>query len=147
MQLRRRTSLIENIVEVVREYAKHERGTFNDVARARAALEKPHGPKESAQADNFLSSTLKSLFAVVEAYPNLQASKNYQDLRQDLKETEDAVAQYREQYNQTVLQYNTMVQTFPNLLVAGLFGFEEEELFESEPQGKKEVAINSDDNA
>lgn len=147
VQLRRRTSLIENLVEVVREYAKHERGTFDDVTKARAALEKPHGPKESAQADNFLTSAMKSLFAVVEAYPDLQASNNYKDLRQDIKDTENSIAQYREQYNQTILSYNTMVQSFPNLLIAKLFGFEEEELFQIGPEDKQEIEIKADSNA
>ncbi|MBI2337852.1 LemA family protein [Candidatus Daviesbacteria bacterium] len=141
VQLKRRASLIENLVAVVREYAKHEKGTFTDVTKARSALEQPHGPKESAQADNILTQALKSLFAVSEAYPTLQASKNYQELRVDIKETEDKIASYRETYNQTVLNFNTMVQTFPNLLVANLFGFTEEELFETDLEGKKEINL------
>lgn len=141
VQLRRRASLIENLVEVVREYAKHEKTTFSDVAKARSALENPHGPKDSAKADNMLTQTLKSLFAVSEAYPELRASENYQSLRGDIKETEDKIAQYREQYNQTVLDYNTTIQTFPNLLVANLFGFQEEELFEIDQEGKQEVKL------
>lgn len=141
VQLRRRASLIENLATIVREYAKHEKTTFSDVARARAALENPHGPKDSAKADNMLTSALKSLFAVSEDYPDLVASKNYQDLRIDIKETEDLVAQYREGYNQTVLDFNTMVQTFPNLLAAKLFGFEQEELFETTKEGKAEVNL------
>lgn len=141
VQLRRRASLIENLVEVVREYAKHEKGTFSDVAKARAALETPHSPKDSAKADNMLSQTLKSLFAVSEAYPKLRASENFQSLRADIKETEDRVAQYRETYNQTVLDYNTTIQTFPNLLVANLFGFAEEELFETDLEGKQEIKL------
>lgn len=143
VQLRRRASLIDNLVAIVREYAKHEKTTFSDVAKARAALEKPHSPKASAQADNMLTSALKSLFAVSEAYPDLQASKNYQDLRVDIKETEDLIAQYREEYNQTVLDFNTMVQTFPNLLVAGLFNFPEEELFETDLENKQEIELTS----
>lgn len=141
VQLRRRASLIDNLAAIVREYAKHEKGTFSDVARARAALDKPHSPKQSAQADNMLTSALKSLFAVSEDYPDLMASKNYQDLRADIKETENLVAQYREEYNQTVLDFNTMVQTFPNLLAANLFGFEQEELFEATEEGKAEVKL------
>lgn len=141
VQLRRRASLIDNLAAIVREYAKHEKSTFSDVARARAALDKPHSPKESAQADNMLTSALKSLFAVSEDYPDLMASKNYQDLRVDIKETENLVAQYREEYNQTVLDFNTMVQTFPNLLAANLFGFEQEELFEATEEGKAEVKL------
>lgn len=141
VQLRRRASLIENLVEVVREYAKHEKTTFSDVSKARASLESPHGPKTAAKADNMLSQTLKTLFAVSEAYPELRASENYQSLRGDIKETEDRIAQYRETYNQTVLDYNTTVQTFPNLLVANLFGFLEEELFETDSEGKHEIKL------
>lgn len=141
VQLRRRASLIDNLAAIVREYAKHEKGTFSNVARARAALDKPHSPKQSAQADNMLTSALKSLFAVSEDYPDLMASKNYQDLRVDIKETENLVAQYREEYNQTVLDFNTMVQTFPNLLAAKLFSFEQEELFEATEEGKAEVKL------
>lgn len=143
VQLRRRASLIENLVEVVREYAKHEKGTFSDVTKARTALENPHGPKDSAKADNMLSQTLKSLFAVSEAYPTLRASENFQSLRVDLKETEDRIAQYRETYNQTVLNYNTAIQTFPNLLIANLFGFYDEELFETNATGKEEIRLAS----
>lgn len=142
VQLKRRASLIENLVEVVREYAKHEKGTFTDVAKARAALENPHGPKESAEADNMLSKTLKSIFAVSEAYPTLRASENFQNLTANIKETEDEIAAHREQYNQTVLTYNTSVQTFPNLLVANLFGFQEEELFDAGSEGRQDVVLN-----
>lgn len=141
VQLRRRASLIENLVAIVREYAKHEKGTFSDVAKARASLEQPHSPKQSAQADNMLTQALRSLFAVSEDYPDLVASKNYQDLRIDIKETENSIAQYRETYNQTVLDFNTMIQTFPNLLAASLFGFKQEELFETDTEGKHEVKL------
>lgn len=142
VQLKRRASLIENLAAIVREYAKHEKGTFSDVAKARSALEQPHSPKQSAQADNMLTSALRSLFAVSEDYPDLLASKNYQDLRADIKETENSIAQYRETYNQTVLDYNTEIQTFPNLLVANLFGFMEEELFETGTEGRQEVKLS-----
>ncbi|MBU1000399.1 LemA family protein [Patescibacteria group bacterium] len=141
VQLRRRASLIENLVAIVREYAKHEKTTFSDVAKARAALEKPHGPKDSARADNMLTSALKSLFAVSEDYPDLLASKNYQDLQADIKEIESLIAKYREEYNQTILDFNTKIQTFPNLLAASLFNFQEEELFEAGSEGKQEVKL------
>jgi len=141
VQLRRRASLIENLVAVVREYAEHEKDTFTEVTKARASLESNHSPKESAKADNMLTSALRSIFAVSEAYPDLLASKNYQDLRTDIKETEDLIAKYREEYNQTVLGFNTMIQVFPNLLVASLFGFEQEELFETTAESKYEIDI------
>lgn len=142
VQLKRRASLIENLAEVVREYAKHEKGTFTDVAKARTALENPHGPGDSAKADNMLSQTLKSLFAISEAYPTLRASENFQSLTANIKETEDEIAIHREQYNQTVLNYNTKIQTFPNLLVANLFGFEEEELFNAGNEDRQDVKLS-----
>ncbi len=143
VQLKRRASLIENLAAIVREYAKHEKGTFEGVAKARAALEQPRGPKESARIENMLTSTLRSLFAVSEAYPKLRASENFQQLQEELKQTEDSIAKYREEYNQTVLDYNTDIQTFPNLLAAGLFGFQEEELFATE-EVNTEVQLKSE---
>src|SRR3989344_8870225 len=99
VQLRRRASLIENLVAIVREYAKHENKTFTQVAEARSALDKPRGAKETQAIDNMLTSTLRSLFAVSEAYPKLLASENYKALRDDIKETENMIAGYREEYN------------------------------------------------
>lgn len=115
---------------MVKEYAKHEKGTFQGVARARSALDTSRTVQEAAQAESMFSKTLRSLFAVVENYPKLQASEGYQRLMADLKESEDLVAKYREEYNRSVQVYNNSIQTFPNLLVAGLFGFMEEELFQ-----------------
>lgn len=93
--------------------------------------------------ENILTNALKSLFAVSEAYPRLQASQNYQRLQDDIKETENLISQYRETYNQTVLDFNTMVQTFPNLLVAALFGFKEEDLFEPGKEGREDVQLTT----
>lgn len=143
VQLKRRASLIENLVAVVREYAKHEKTTFTDVTKARTSLEKSHSAKESAAADNMLTSALKSLFAVSEAYPELLASKNYQALQADIKETENLIANYRETYNQSVLSFNTKVQIFPNLMVAKLFGFGEEELFTPAPMDRSDIKIKA----
>lgn len=143
VQLRRRASLIENLVAIVREYAKHENKTFTQVAEARSALDKPRGAKETQAIDNMLTSALRSLFAVSEAYPKLLASENYKALNQDIKETENLIARYREEYNQTVLGFNTKVQIFPNLLVAHLFGFKEEELFVEEAARKADIKISS----
>lgn len=142
VQLRRRASLIENLVALVREYAKYENKTFNEVAQARSALEKPRGAKETQAIDNMLTSALRSLFAVSEAYPKLLASENYKSLRDDLKETENLIAQYREEYNQTVLGFNTNIQIFPHLLAAKLFGFKDEELFVQEPSGRVDPKVN-----
>lgn len=142
VQIKRRASLIENLATLVREYAKHEKGTFEDVAKARSAIQSASSPKQTATADNFLTSTLRSLFAVSEAYPKLLASENYKQLTLQLEQTENQVAAYRETYNQTVLDYNTTVQTFPNLLAARLFGFAEEELFEVLPQDGLDIKLS-----
>lgn len=142
VQIKRRASLIENLATLVREYAKHEKSTFESVAKARSAIESANSPKQSAAADNFLTSTLRSLFAVSEAYPKLLASENFQKLNHQIEQTENQIATYRETYNQTVLDFNTMVQTFPNLLAAKLFGFAEQELFEVTPQDATDVKLN-----
>lgn len=141
VQLKRRASLIENLATVVGQYAKHEKTTFEEVAKARSAVQTSVSPKQSAVAENMLSSTLRSLFALSERYPDLKASQNYQTLLVDIKETEDRVAQYREVYNQSVLEFNTLIQTFPNLMVAGLFNFSEEELFQPGEAGRQEVNL------
>lgn len=143
VQLKRRASLIENLATIVKGYSKHEKETFENVAKARAAIENTQGAKDSAKADNMLTDTLRSLFAVSEAYPQLQASKNYTQLQTDLKETENLISNYRETYNQTVLDYNTTIQTFPNLLVANLFGFHEEELFNPPASSREDVVLHS----
>lgn len=130
IQLRRRASLIQNLVDMVREYTKHENSTFKDVAAARSALDNSKTAQQTAQANNMLTETLRSLIMVTEDYPELKATENYQQLRQDLLQTENSIAQYREEYNQTVERYNNTIQTFPNLLIAGLFGFETSDLFQ-----------------
>ena len=145
VQLGRRGSLIQNLADLVREYAKHENKTFTRVAEARSMLENAENPNEKAQADNMLTETLRSLFMVSEAYPELKATTNYQNLRTDLLETENVIAAYREEYNMSVEEYNNAIQTFPNLVAATVFGYEARQLFESsgsfkieEPQVSKE---------
>ena len=130
IQLKRRASLIEQLANMVRGYAKHEKETFENVAKARSALDTSKTASDAAQAENMLAQTLRSLFAVVENYPKLQASENYKTLRDDLKETENLIAGYREEYNRSVQNYNNTIQIFPNLLVAALFQFQEKELFQ-----------------
>ncbi len=131
VQIKRRASLIEQLAQMVKEYAAHEKSTFENVAKARGALDTSKSVGDTARAENMLTQTLRSLFMVVENYPKLQANQNYLSLRNDLKETEDSIARYREEYNQTVQDYNNAIQTFPNLLVAALFKFYEEDLFRS----------------
>lgn len=143
VQLKRRASLIENLVTVVKEYAKHEKGTFVEVARARSALAQPYGPKDVAHIDNMLTQAMRSLFAVSEQYPKLQASSNFQRLQDELKSTEDRIAHFREEYNESVKNYNTKIQVFPNVLVASLFGFNEEEMFTSTPSDRSSITIEA----
>lgn len=131
IQLKRRLSLIDNLVGMVKAYAKHEKETFTEVAKARSAIESSEGAEGKAEASDMLSRTLRSLFMVVEAYPQLKASENYKTLRDDLLQTENLIAGYREDYNRSVQDYNTAIQMFPALLVASLFGFGEEEFFKS----------------
>lgn len=131
VQIKRRASLIENLANQVKNYATHEKATFENVARARSALDTSKTAADAAKADNMFTATLRSLFMVTESYPKLQASENFQKLAEDLKEAENLIARYRETYNQTVKEYNNSIQTFPNLLAAGLFNFETEELFQA----------------
>lgn len=130
VQIKRRASLIEKLATLVKAYAKHEEDTFENVAKARSALDTSQTVKDTAKAENMLSQTLRSLFSVTENYPKLQANENFLSLQTELKQTEDKIAQYREEYNISVQRYNNLVQTFPNLLAAGLFQFQTEELFQ-----------------
>lgn len=131
IQLTRRSSLIGKLVEIVQGYAKHEKSTFTQVTEARSALDNSKTVQEKAQADNLLTQTLKSIFMVVENYPELKANENYLQLQRDLKETEDNIAHYREDYNRSVQEYNNSIQTFPNLLAAFIFKFYEEDFFQT----------------
>jgi LemA protein len=142
VQLKRRADLIPNLVETVKGYAKHEKEVFENVTKARSALMKAETPKEKAQADNMLTGALKSLFAVAEAYPQLQASQNFQELQRQLEDTEDKVAYARQFYNSNVLEYNTKVRTFPSNLIANTFGFKEEEFFEAKEEERETVKVD-----
>lgn len=141
VQLKRRSSLIPNLIETVKGYAKHEKQVFENVTKARSALMSAKGPKESALANNMLGSALKTLFAVAEDYPNLRASENFKELQEELSDTETKIAASRQFYNANVLEYNTKIKIFPNVLLAGPFGFKEEQFFEAEEEAKKEVKV------
>ena len=129
VQLKRRNDLIPNLVEAVKGYAAHERGVFDEVTQARAAVSGASGPAAAAAASDALTGAMGKLFAVAEAYPQLRASENFQQLQAELTDTEDKIAAARRYYNSVVQTFNTAVQSFPAVLYAGLFGFHAREFF------------------
>jgi LemA protein len=142
VQLKRRSSLIPNLVETVKGYAAHERETFEAVTRARAQLDNAKTPHEAAQADNILTSTLRSLFAVAEAYPDLKANTNFLELQRELTDTEDKIAYARQFYNTTVRSYNEKIQVFPNVVIAGMFNFQPSEFYEAEDEARADINVS-----
>jgi len=144
VQLKRRADLIPNIVETVKGYAKHEKGVFTEVTKARASLMKAETLQEKAKADNMLSGALKSLFAVAESYPDLKASTNFQDLQRQLEDTEDKVAYSRQFYNANVLDFNTKVQMFPTNIIASIFSFKAFEFFTATDEERKKIEVKFD---
>ncbi len=141
VQLKRRSSLIPNLMETVKGYAKHEKGVFENVTKARSAMLGAKNPKEAATADNQLTGALKTLFAVAEAYPKLNASDNFKELQEELSDTETKIAASRQFYNANVLDYNTKIKVFPNVILAGMLSFKEEEFFEADEQSTKEIKV------
>jgi LemA protein len=142
VQLKRRSSLIPNLVETVKGYAAHESGTFEAVARARAQLDNATTAGAAAQANNMLTQTLRSLFAVAEAYPQLKANENFLQLQAELGDTEEKIAYARQFYNRNVLSYNQSVQVFPKVMLANMFGFQPEEFFEAEEEARQDVHVD-----
>jgi len=142
VQLRRRASLVPNLVETVRGYAAHEQGVFEEVARARGALQQAGGAAASASANTALSQALGHLFAVAEAYPQLRASENFTSLQRDLGDAEDKIAFARQFYNRNVLDFNTRVEVFPGNLVASSLGFAPAEFFETTDDTRAEVKVD-----
>ncbi len=142
VQLKRRHDLIPNLIETVKGYAKHEKETFENVTRARSqamqAQESGSDTQKQAQAENMVSDTLKSLFAVAENYPDLKASQNFQELQKELSDTENKIQAARRFYNNNVLRYQTKIQSFPPNLLAKVFNFSEKDYFELEDESQKE---------
>src|SRR5216117_3735486 len=131
VQLKRRHDLIPNLVETVKGYASHEKGTFENIAKFRSMAMQATAPADKAVAENQLSGALKSLFAVAENYPELKASANFTQLQDSLGQTEDAIQNSRRYYNAVVRDLNTKIQSFPTNLIAGMFGFTQRQFFET----------------
>ena len=142
VQLKRRTDLIPNLVETVKGYAKHERELFEKVTEERASLVSAKGAQEKAEANNQLSQTLKSIFAVAENYPDLKASQNFMELQEEISDTEDKIAYSRQFYNSNVLDYNTKLKVFPNVIFAKLFNFQDAEFFGATDEERKPVKVS-----
>lgn len=140
-QLQRRYDLIPNLVETVKGYAAHEKQVFENVTRARASLASATSAADKATADNMLSNTLKSLFAVAENYPELKANENFRELQLELTGTENKIAFARQYYNDTVVRYNTAIETFPKNVIASLFRFVEKEYYESKAEASEPVSV------
>jgi LemA protein len=130
VQLKRRHDLVPNLVETVKGYASHEKDTLERVVHARSAAMGASGPAAKAEAENVLTGALKSIFALAEAYPQLQAAGGFRDLQAALSQIEEQIAQARRYYNAVVRDFNTKTQTFPSVLIARAFGFSEREFFE-----------------
>lgn len=129
VQLKTRADLIPNLVETVKGYAAHERGTFEEVVRARNQAVSAKTVQEAADANNSLTAALSRLMVVVEAYPQLKADQNFLSLQADLKDTEEKIRYSRQFYNDTVMKYNTDIEIFPKNIFAGIFNFRQEPLF------------------
>lgn len=141
VQLKRRHDLIPNLVETVKGYATHEKGTFEDIAKFRSMAMQATAPADKAAAENQLTGALKSLFAVAENYPDLKASAEFTQLQGSLNEVEDTIQNARRYYNAVVRDLNTKIQSFPTNLLAGMFGFQQKQFFEVDAADKAPVAV------
>jgi LemA protein len=141
VQLKRRHDLIPNLVETVKGYAAHEKGTFENIAKFRSMAMQATSPADKAAAENQLTGALKSLFAVAENYPQLQASQEFTQLQNSLNQIEDAIQNARRYYNAVVRDLNTKIQSFPTNILAGMFGFQQKQFFEADAADREPVAV------
>ena len=142
VQLKRRADLIPNLVETVKGYAKHEKGTFEDVIKARNTYVSAKTPEEEMKASGEVTQALNKLFALAESYPDLKANENFLSLQNDLKETEDKISYSRQFYNDSVLSYNNKVQMVPSNIVANIGGFQKAAFFEAEEKDKETPKVS-----
>ena len=142
VQLKRRASLIPNLVETVKGYAAHEQEVLENVTRARAMLEQAGGAAQAAQADNVLTGALRSLFAVSENYPQLRANENFLALQKELSDVEEKIAFARQFYNRNVMVFNTRIQVFPSVIIANMFNFERFDFFETEEAAREDIQVS-----
>lgn len=141
VQLKRRHDLIPNLVETVKGYAAHEKGTFENIARYRSAAMSATSPADKAAAENQLTGALRQLFAVAENYPQLKASEEFTQLQGSLSMTEDTIQNARRYYNAVVRDFNTRLQSFPTNMIAGMFGFQQRQFFETSEADREPVAV------
>lgn len=141
VQLKRRSSLIPNLVEAVKGYAKHEKEVFENVTKARSALMGATDPGHAAAANDMLTGALKSLFAIAESYPNLRASENFKQLQDELSDTETKIAASRQFYNTNVLDLNNTIEKMPTAIIANMLGFQKEEFFKATEEEKKDIEV------
>ena len=142
VQLKRRHDLIPNLVETVKGYATHEKGTFEDIAKYRSMAMQATSPAERGAAEGQLTMALKSLFAVAENYPQLRASEQFTSLQAALQEVENTIQQARRYYNAVVRDLNTRIQSFPTNILAGMFGFQQKQFFQLDaPEERAPVAV------
>lgn len=141
VQLKRRFDLIPNLIETVKGYTKHEKGVLEEVTKARTAFMSATSVNEKGKAENMLESTLKTLFAVSENYPKLQANENFLQLQEELAGTESKIAYARQHYNDMVLAYNNKVESIPSNIIASIFSFKEKEMYPVPEEERKTVKV------
>jgi LemA protein len=142
VQLKRRVDLIPNLVETVKGYMEHEKNLLENITQARSNIINSKNIREEIEADNFLTSTLKTLFAVAENYPDLKANQNFLELQKELRDAEDKIMASRRFYNAVVMDYNSYIKQFPNNLISSLFGFKEYEFFDIQESEKEVPKVN-----